>query len=46
MLETILFIIAAFAAAVFFFRILEGWAEISEHIEDGTDPTEHDEWPT
>lgn len=45
MLETVLFIIAAFAAAVFFFRILEDWTDINDRIEDGTDPTEHDEWP-
>lgn len=44
MLETILFIIAAVFAAIWFFKIIEEW-KYFDSIEDGTDPTEHDEWP-
>lgn len=46
MFETILFILAAVAAAIFFFRVLEDWTDINDRIEDGTDPSETDEWPT
>ena len=45
MLETIIIIAVALAAAIGFFRVIEGWAEIG-NIDETSDPQEHDEWPT
>ena len=36
---------AGLAVAIGFFLALEGWTDLNNRIEDGTDPTEHDEWP-
>lgn len=44
MAETILIIVIAAAAAIWFFRIIEGWSEIN--IDETSKPQEHDEWPT
>lgn len=45
MIETLMWIVLALAGSVFFFRILEGWADIGNRIHDETEPTETDEWP-
>lgn len=41
-----LWIIGGFGIAILFFNIIEDWTNINDRIEDGTDPQEHDEWPT
>lgn len=46
MIETLLWIVLAAIAAIGFFRLIEDWAEIGDRIDEGTDPKEHDEWPT
>lgn len=44
MFETILIIVIATAAAIGFFRVIEGWSEIGT-IDERTSAEEHDEWP-
>ena len=44
MAETILIIVIAAAAAIWFFRTIEGWSEIN--IDETSKTQEHDEWPT